>query len=225
MQLLVKRLTRVILVLFFLILPGYRALADFDLSAYQQTPASTFVIPEEILYPKFFRESDSLSLQNIITEIRSRIDFVKGLRHEPSYFNCYKMQRRISKGLERMLAAEKQLPFNFVDDHLIYDPQSPLFDYLRPMPLKSTDFCSFRSYGDLTGSGSTIYCVYHGADMRGEFFRRYQGEASRLRPLMTAFDIVELLIFLPALLFIPAIWLILKKALEKKQPSDNVSQG
>jgi len=27
------------------------------------------------------------------------------------------------------------------------------------------------------------------------------------------------------LLFIPAIWLILKKALEKKQPSDNVSQG
>jgi hypothetical protein len=207
-----------------LVFVGHTLLAGFDLFPYQQVLASDSAIPDEILYPRFFRESDKISLQNIANEIRARLDFFKGLRPEPSYFNCYKMQRRIEKSLERMLAAEKHLPFNFIDDRLIYDPLSPLFEHLRPMPLKSTDFCSFKSYGSLAGSG-TVYCVYHGSDIRGDFFQRHQREANDIRPLMTAFDVVELLIFLPALLLIPVIWLILKKSLEKKQPSDHVSQG
>ncbi|HQB83791.1 MAG TPA: hypothetical protein PLR50_09875, partial [Candidatus Rifleibacterium sp.] len=72
---------------------------EFDLTPYQQTIASDATTPAEILYPPFFRKIDAINLKNIYREIRSRFHFFAGLRLEPSYFNCYKMHRRIDKAL------------------------------------------------------------------------------------------------------------------------------
>jgi len=197
---------------------------EFDLTPYQQPVASDTAIPAEILYPPFFREIDAINLKNIYREIRSRFHFFTGLRLEPSYFNCYKMQRRIDKALERMIADKSELLFSSLDDRLLYDQKSPLEPYLRPMPLKSTNNCTFKSFGDLR-HGGIIYCAYHGSDVNGSFYNEHFAEISRARPLFTSFDMVELIIFLPALLILPFIWWISKKALQREQPASPESQG
>lgn len=197
---------------------------EFDLTPYQQPVASDAAIPAEILYPPFFKEIDAINLKNIYREIRSRFHFFAGLRLEPSYFNCYKMQRRIDKALERMIADKGELPFSSLDDRLLYDQKSPLEPYLRPMPLKSTGNCTFKSFGDLR-HGGIAYCAYHGPDVNGSFYNEHFAEISQARPLFTSFDMVELLLFLPALLILPFIWWISKKALQKDQPASPESQG
>lgn len=197
---------------------------EFDLTPYQQTIASDATIPAEILYPPFFRGIDAINLKNIYREIRSRVHFFAGLRLEPSYFNCYKMQRRIDKALERMVEDKGGLPFSSLDDLLLYGQNSPLEPYLRPMPLKSETSCTFKSFGDLR-HGGIIYCAYHGPDVNGSFYKEHFDEISRARPIFTSFDMVELLIFLPALLILPFIWWISKKALQRNQPVGQESQG
>ncbi len=196
----------------------------FDLTPYQQPVASAAAIPAEILYPPFFREIDAVNFKNVYREIRSRFQFFAGLRLEPSYFNCYKMQRRVDKALERMVTASGALSFSSLDDRLLYDQNSPLEPYLRPMPLKSTVNCTFKSFGDLR-HGGIIYCAYHGPDVNGQFYQNHFAEISQARPFFTSFDMVELLIFLPALLILPFIWWISKKALQKDQPASPESQG
>lgn len=197
---------------------------EFDLTPYQQPVASAAAIPAEILYPPFFREIDAINFKNIYREIRSRFHFFAGLRLEPSYFNCYKMQRRIDKALERMIADKGKLPFASLDDRLLYDQNSPLEPYLRPMPLKSTTDCTFKSFGDLR-HGGIIYCAYHGPDVNGSFYKEHYAEISQARPIFTSFDMVELMIFLPALLILPFIWWISKKALQRDQPVSPEAQG
>jgi len=189
--------------------------ADFTLEPYQTQVASNSELPAELLYPEYFRRTDKISLKNLVGEFRSRFEFFVGLVGEPAFRSCFKMQARINKGIERMLASESRLPFNYIDDALIYNQSSPFFEYLRPVPLKTTDDCSFRSFGDLAGSG-TVYCAYHGTDFSSRFYLEHQREFDAARPAFTAFDLVELLIFLPTLLIIPVIWLVLKKAILNK---------
>ncbi len=197
---------------------------EFDLVPYQQPVASAAAIPAEILYPPFFQQIDAINPKNIYREIRSRFHFFAGLRLEPSYFNCYKMQRRIDKAIERMIADKGELPFSSLDDRLLYDQNSPLEPYLRPMPFKATNNCTFKSFGDLRHGGIT-YCAYHGPDVNSRFYQEHAAEISRSRPLFTSFDMVELIIFLPALLILPFIWWISKKALQRDQPASPESQG
>ncbi len=213
-----------LMMLLLIIMPWQTCFAAFDSTPYQIPLATSAGIPDDLLYPPYFQETDQITINNVIAEIRSRFEFISGVRPEPSYLICFKMQHRIDKALERTFTARKELPFSYIDDRLIYHPESPFFEYLRPMPMKSTDFCSFKSFGDLL-HGGTVYCAYHGPDINGKFYRDHQHELEKSRPLFTAFDLVELLIFLPALLIIPVIWLIMKKALQKKQPADNDSQG
>lgn len=197
---------------------------EFDLTPYQQTVASDAAIPAEILYPPFFRKIDAINLKNVYREIRSRFHFFAGLRLEPSYFNCYKMQRRIDKALERMVADKGALLFSSLDDRLLYDRNSPLEPYLRPMPLKSDISCTFKSFGDLR-HGGIIYCAYHGPDVNGSFYKEHYDKIAQARPVFTSFDMVELIIFLPALLILPFIWWISKKALQRDQPGNPETQG
>ncbi len=208
---------RLLILLFFFVAPG--CTAGFDLTLYQVPASNSAVIPEEILYPECFRQIDQISLRNIVGEFRSRFEFFSGLRSDPHYRICFKMQRRINIALDRMIASAGQLPFNYIDDQLIYSEDSPFFEFLRPMPLKISDYCSFKSFGDLR-NGGTVYCSYHGPDIEGSFFKAHQREFENARPAFTAFDLVELLIFFPALIVIPVTWLILKKALEKKPQSE-----
>lgn len=200
-------------------------LAEFDISFYQKEIIATGTeIPGEILYPEYFRRTDLVTLRNIVAEVRFRLEFMLGIRPEPRYRNCYKMQKRLAKALERMVAAEKSLPFNFVDDELVFHPDSPLAAYLKPMPLKISDRCSYKSFGDPEKNG-VLYCAYHGVDMDSEFYQTHQHSFNSVRPWLTAFDIVELLIFMPAMLIIPVTWLIMKKVLDKNQPDKDSPEG
>ncbi len=212
-----------IFVLLLCLLAG-TARAEFDLKPYVVELASSAAIPDELLYPEYFRKTDQITIANLVNEFRARFEFFSGMGSEPSYHSCFKMQRRIYRGLERMIASAGHLPFNRIDDALIYSDDSPFFEHLRPMPLKTTDYCSFRSFGDLPASG-TVYCIYHGTDMNGRFYQAHLQEFNATRPAFTVFDLVELLIFLPALLIIPVVWLILKKALENKKPAVEDRQG
>ena len=198
--------------------------AEFDLKPYRVGNVASAAIPQELLYPEYFRKTDQINLPNLMNEFRARFEFFSGMGSEPSYRSCFKMQRRIYKGLERMIASAGCLPFNRIDDALIYSDDSPLLEYLRPMPLKTSDFCSFRSFGDPMASG-TVYCVFHGADMDGQFYQTHLLEFNAARPAITVFDLVEMLIFLPALFIIPVVWLILKKALENKKPAVGNREG
>lgn len=198
--------------------------AAFDLTPYQIPASDTIRIPDEILYPQYFRETDEVTFENIIAEFRSRFQFFSGLRSDSSERICYKMQRRINKGLERLVASAGQLPFNSIDDQMIFDDESPLSPFLRPMPVKHSEYCSFKSFGDLK-NGGTVYCAYHGIDVGSSFYKTHLHEFEVARPAFTAFDLVELLIFFPALLVIPVTWLVLKKALENKPPPESNKQG
>lgn len=201
-----------------LLLIGNSAFAEFDLVPYQSEQEVSDLVPREILYPEYFQRTDQLSLRNIMAELRFRFEFVMGIKPEPRYRYCYKMQKRIEKALERMIAAEKKLPFKFIDDALLFNMESPLAEYLKPVPLKINERCGYKSFGELGGSG-IIYCVYHGLDGDSDFYKRHQHQFEGARPFITAFDIVELMIFLPAMLVLPLTWIIMKKTLEKKQVS------
>lgn len=194
------------------------AFAEFNLAPYQAEQVTTDVIPAEILYPEYFQRIDKLSLRNIMAELHFRFEFILGIGPESGSRNCYKMQKRIHKALERMTAAEKIIPFKFIDDLLLFNMESPLADYLKPMPLKTSERCSYKSFGELGGSG-VVYCVYHGPDSDSDFYQRHQHKFEAARPIFTAFDLVELMIFMPAMLIFPLTWVIMKKTLERKQVS------
>ena len=191
--------------------------ADFDMTPYQLAETASITISADILYPEYFCERDRVTLNNIISEFRFRLRFFLGSRPEHGWKNCFKMQNRIEHGLRRMLEAEKSLPFKRLDDNLLYNPESPLLQYLRPIPLKSSEKCSFKSLGEL-GHGGAVYCVYHGLNHNSDFYRHHQHEFDNARPFITAYDVVEIMIFLPALLILPITWMIMKRALEIKPP-------
>ncbi len=201
-------------VLFFFLLP-FIAQADFDLSSYQTPGPELKQLGEEFFYPPFFKESDKVNLGNLIAEIRFRFEFFSGVKPEPRYANCYRMQKRINRAIERMKDEMSELPFKRVDDDLLFNESSPLHDFLKPMPRKATLRCSYSSIGDITANGS-VYCLFHGPSDDTDFYAKNRELFDSARPLVNSFEIVEMLVFFPALLILPVTWYIMKKALEKK---------
>jgi len=188
--------------------------AGFDATHCEEAGAPLASMPADFFYPPYFRETDSLTLRNIRHEIRFRLEFIAGVRPEPRYMNCFKMQKRIERALERYRTAGKKPVLRSCNDDLLFNPDSPLESYLRPMPVPPTSFCSYKSAGDLSGEGM-IYCVYHGPVHDSAVYRRYEHLFNREKPFITAFDFVELLIFSPVLIILPVTWLIMRKVLEK----------
>lgn len=191
-----------------------RCCAEFDLSGYQEVEFSKDSLPVDFYYPEFFKETESLSYRNIVAEIRFRLEFVAGIRPEPRQYNCFKMQKRIEKSLERMKEALGKLPFKRIDDELLFNETSPLNEYLKPMPRKATLRCSYHAVGD-ADNGGAIFCRYHGPADDSEFYTDQRAQFDAARPMVTSFEIVEFLIFFPALLILPVTWYLMKKVLEK----------
>jgi hypothetical protein len=205
---------KLLLILSFFISQGISARADFDMSPYQQPEPTIASMSSEFFYPPYFRETDLLTFRNIRHEIRFRFDFVAGVRPEPRYMYCFKMQKRIVKALERYRTAGAKPNIRRLDDNLLFNPDSPLQEYLRPMPVPPTHRCSYRSAGDLAGEG-VVYCVYHGPVQDSELYRKYESRFLAEKPFFTAFDVVEILIFFPVLIVLPVTWLIMRKVLDK----------
>lgn len=189
-------------------------LANFDATVYEVAEAAVASMPSDFFYPPYFRDSDQLSFYNIRSEIAFRLDFISGVRPEARYMNCYKMQKRILKALERYGKASNTAVLRRLDDNLLFNSESVLEAYLRPIPVPPTTRCSYRSAGDLSSDG-IVYCVYHGPVRDSAAYRKYEKYFSREKPFFTAFDLVELLIFSPVLLVLPVTWYIMQKVLEK----------
>lgn len=192
------------------------AFAKFDQAAYQVAEPPIASMAGDFFYPAYFKQTDELTFRNIRHEIVFRLEFISGVRPEPRYMNCFKMQKRIEKALERYVAAGEKLVLRRLDDELLFNGASPLEKYLRPMPIPPTSRCGYKSAGDLSGDGM-IYCVYHGPLHDSACYRKHRHLFDAEKPFFTAFDFVELLIFLPALLILPVTWLIMRKLLEKKR--------
>jgi hypothetical protein len=82
------------------------------------------------------------------------------------------------------------------------------------MPVPPTTNCSYKSAGDLAGEGM-IYCIYHGPVHDSAVYRKYEHCFNAEKPFITAFDLVELMIFSPVLIILPITWFIMRKVLEK----------
>ncbi len=188
--------------------------ADFDAGAYEVAETPVASMSSDFFYPPFFRDTDRLTFHNIKREIVFRLEFISGVRPEPRYMNCYKMQKRIERALKRYQEASNTAVLRRLDDELLFNSESPLAPYLKPMPVPPTTRCSYKSAGDLSEDGMT-YCVYHGPVHNSTAHRRYAKYFSREKPYFTAFDLVELLIFSPVLLILPVTWYIMRKVLEK----------
>ncbi|MBU1107782.1 MAG: hypothetical protein KKB51_14005 [Candidatus Riflebacteria bacterium] len=190
--------------------------AEFNPLAYEDTEPPIASMTKDFFYPAYFKEADGLTFRNIRREIVFRLEFISGIRPEPRYMNCFKMQKRIARALIRYAEAGKKLVLRRLDDELLFKENSPLGEYLRPMPIPPTNRCSYKSAGDLSGDGM-IYCAYHGPLYDSACYQKHWSLFEAEKPFLTAFDFVELLIFLPALLILPITWLIMRKILEKKR--------
>lgn len=190
------------------------AVAQFDLAPYQSPGDDLNALSEEFFYPPYFRETDRINLSNLIAEIRFRFEFFAGISPESKHSSCFIMQKRINRAVERMRTEQSELPFKRIDDDLIFNELSPLSEYLKPMPSKVSLRCSFSSIGDLDNDG-VVYCTFHGPSFDTDFYARHRHRFDSARPLINSFEIVEMLIFFPALLILPITWYVMKKALEK----------
>jgi len=200
-----------LIVLCAVLLPAM-ALAQFDLESYQSSGDDLNTLSENFFYPPYFRETDRITLSNLIAEIRFRFEFFAGISPESKHSSCFVMQNRINRAVEKMRAEKSELPFKRIDDNLIFNESSPLSEYLKPVPRKIAPRCSFRSVGNLDND-VVVYCTFHGISFDTDFYARHRHRFDSARPLINSFEIVEMLIFFPTLLILPITWYVMKKAL------------
>lgn len=184
--------------------------AEFDYSSYlKENPAT---ISADIFYPGFFKETDAINLDNIAKEFKHRYEFFVGIANESRQKACFKTQNRINKWLSRLQQKPDQFPFKWADDRLLFQQDSPLYQMIRPRPSRVDDNCVYISYGDLQKDGR-VFCRYHGPEPQSEFYQAHAHQFIETRPFITAYDVTEILIFLPFIMVIPITWLIMKKFL------------
>lgn len=190
---------------------------EFDESPYLQNNPASF--SAELFYPEFLRETDPITINNIVTEFRNRYEYFAGTSKESGQKACFDVQRRINRWIKRQSKRKGGFIYKWVDDRLLFDKDSPLRAKIRPTPIKAEYYCSFVSFGDLAKDGG-VFCSYHGPDPRSDFYQNHIHRFTEARPFVTAYDITEILIFLPFLMVIPISWLIMKKVLANEKPGN-----
>ncbi|MEW6708441.1 MAG: hypothetical protein AB1403_01345 [Candidatus Riflebacteria bacterium] len=194
-----------------LLLSASSVMAEFNAEMYRrENPAS---LSPSIFYPDFFKTTDPITMANLIREFKHRYEFFVGISSESRQKSCFKIQNRVNQWLKKFQQAKK-IDFKWADDELIFNEESPLFLMIRPGPFKSEDNCKFLSYGDIASDGG-VFCCFHGPDPQSEFYQAHVHQFVEARPFFTAYDLTEILIFLPFILVLPVSWLIMKKFLAK----------
>lgn len=184
--------------------------AEFDLGPYLVEKTAT--MSTAVFYPGYLQSTDPVTLANIIAEFKHRYEFFLGITSESQQKACFNMQKRINTWLKKLQQRPEKPGFKWADDNLIFNETSPLFAMIRPGPFKTTDECSYISYGDLIQDGG-VFCSYHGPDPESEFYQAHVHQFVEARPFFTAYDVTEILIFLPFVMVIPVTWLIMKRFL------------
>ncbi len=188
---------------------------NIDIADYQNIFMSEDEVNDSVFYPDYFRDVDRLSYRNIIAEFKFRLEFIAGLRPRPSFLACFEHQGKITAAVNNLKQNQGRLGFKRIDDALLNSENSPLKGLVKSPGRRLSLNCSYQTIGNLEESG-TIYCTYHGPSHSSPFHKQNIDRFMQARPILTAFDLVELMIFLPALISLPIIWLITKKLLEKK---------
>lgn len=98
----------------------------------------------------------------------------------------------------------------WADNRLLFDEESPIFKTIRPAPWKPFEECRYSSYGELDGDGE-VFCLFHGPDPLSKFYQAHEHQFTEARPFITAYDVTEILIFLPFIMVIPITWVIMKR--------------
>lgn len=176
-----------------------------------RTSSGVSGLPEEMLYPKYLKNRDEISYTNVRNELRFRFWAHKFNFRELPHENCYKMQRRLGKALEIMREAGAPIPE--INDETAFDEKSPIREYMKLQAKRPHGECSFSAYKEDANANEVIYCKYHGLDrdMHNDFAKRHIGDFRAARPFINAFDVAELILFLPALIIFGITLIVLKK--------------
>ncbi len=166
-------------------------------------------IPQELLYPEYFKQHDMLLWENIHKELIFKIRFLTGRHPQKDYISCHKFQRRISRAIDRA-ASENKLTFSVVDNKLLFDKDSGFENILSPQPTLSNKSCNYHSLGDIS-KGCVLYCDYHGIDFESNFFKQNRSKLEIYKPLILPEDIAELIIFSPSIIILIVILFLFPK--------------
>ncbi|GAB4267211.1 MAG: hypothetical protein Kow0029_01570 [Candidatus Rifleibacteriota bacterium] len=184
--------------------------AEFDVTPYLSDNTASF--SNDIFYPEYFKQTDEITIGNLINEFKNRYEFFFGIGADQRHRQCFRLQDRINKWLKREKKQKGFVTYKWLDDEIIFNEESPLQQQIRPKPRKVDDCCSYVSFGKL-GEDGAVFCKYHGPDPQSEFYQNHIHRFTALRPLITAYDITEILIFIPFIMVIPVSWFIMKKVL------------
>ena len=103
-----------------------------------------------------------------------------------------------------------KLPFDIVDNKLLFDKNSNFDKIISPQPTLSNNNCNYHSLGDIN-HGCVLYCDYHGIDFDSDFYKQNKSKLEISKPLILPEDIADIIIFLPSLLVLIIIYFLLPK--------------
>lgn len=182
--------------------------------------ASLGAIPQEILYPKFLHERDVISYENVKRELKFRSRFLAHMYTGRSVEECYKNQKRLYKALENMKKAMEEEGETFVlpeiSNATVFSKESPIAFYAKLAVTLPSQACSFAAHKDGVDPIGIIYCRAHGVegDLLNSFAKRNLASFKRARPWFNAFDMAELVLFLPAPIIFVISAFIMKKMIK-----------
>lgn len=208
-----KNLQTITVLFLLLFAPLLSGETNFNSEPYQTE--NTALIDEKVFYPAYIRDHDPVTFANVFKEFRNRYEFFLGIAPESKQSACFKMQERVNKWLKTFQKRKDNFPFKWADNELLFNENSPLFNMIRPAPHQVDDDCLFFSYGNIASAGG-VFCRYHGPDPGSEFYQAHKHRFNEARPFITAYDVTEILIFLPFLMIIPISWLMMRKFLSVK---------
>ena len=183
------------------VLIGYALLFCFTPSYAEQDND----LPKSLLYPKYFQKTDEITWENVKTQLRQKMRFLFGFRHKNLYMGCHKFQKRIANAIDRTVSNNENLPFDEIDNRVLFSKYSRITEILSPQPTMIIPGCSYHSYGDIR-KGCVLYCDVHGTDFDSEFYKKNKEALEAAKPFITSGDVAEIILFSPSLLMFPIIY-------------------
>ncbi len=177
-------------------------------------------IPQEILYPEFLHERDAITYENVKRELRFRSRFLAYMYIGRSTEDCYKVQKRLYKALEHMKLDLEEQGEKFVlpeiSNEAVFGNDSVVASYAKLVIKQPSQVCEFSVYKDGVDPIGIIYCKTHGieGDLHNGFAKRNMASFKRARPWFNAFDMAELILFLPAPIIFAVSAFIMKKLIK-----------
>ena len=165
--------------------------------------------PQKLLYPDYFKKSDEITWENIKDSLSFKIAFLRGRRPEKIYVRCHRFQRRITKFVGQAVK-DGELDIKEINNDFLFNEKTGIEKVFPTLPKIPSANCEFHSFGNLKDS-CVLYCDYHGIDLESDFFKNHREKFDASKPLVTADDIAEFIIFSPSLFMLVIIGLLIPR--------------